>query len=126
MLSLSTKNAATTLRRCVPVDLPRPRVPHCNSLLEVRIVRHVTGDGGVVTEGGVFHRRLAGAHGVKEIPQVFAIQVVARGRVEAFARQDGLRARLRIVLHMPFFRVVGSRLLGPRGVQGLWSKPSWA
>src|SRR6476646_1771284 len=94
----STRNA---VRSCIPIH---------RLLSEIRLVRHVAGDGGVIAEYRIFGHRLARLHGPEEIPKV-RLDVVPIVTVINHVVADGLVAERRIVLCMPLTVIFVAHLL---------------
>src|SRR5208283_996311 len=58
---------AGTRRKVLASDFSRGAIPHRGCFLEIRVVRHVTADGGVVAELLVFYRLLSATESIEEI-----------------------------------------------------------
>src|SRR5579884_2659990 len=87
-------------------------IPHGGGAIEVGVIRHVAADGGVVAKDGVFHRRLARPHRLKEIPQMVLEFTVPRWILVRCACLEGFRrSHFRIVLPVQFRLVSASHLL---------------
>src|SRR5215470_8808987 len=98
-------------RSTLRLDGLRNRIPVHRAFSEVRLVRHVTGKCCIVAEHGVLKNRLAGAHGLKKLPQVRPeIVVVIPFVAGGFGHR--LLSRLRIVFFVPLPEV---SILQPTG-----------
>src|SRR5438093_6646155 len=82
----------------------RGLVPRHDGLAEVRLVRHVARQRGVVTEHDVLRHRFPRAHCLEERPQVRP-DVVEVGPAESYGLRHWRLAQLRIVLLVPFREV---------------------
>src|SRR5579871_567459 len=64
------RRGSRTVSRRLRRDIVGGFVPVHGLFPEIRFVRHVASNGGVIAEHRVLHRRFAGAHGLEEIIQV--------------------------------------------------------
>src|SRR5215472_19358141 len=99
----------------LPCDFLRRGVPHCRTLVEVRVVRQVTAERRVISEDFVFHARLATAHVVKEVGLVInGIVVALRGHVllNLVGQFRGKRSRRWMIL-LPVVLVLLAQIFGP-------------
>src|ERR1019366_10025161 len=62
------------------LDRPRRRVPCGDVAVKVRVIGHVTGDGGVVTEDLVFHHVFSCFHRTEEVGDMVGCVVIAGRR----------------------------------------------
>src|SRR5438477_10684840 len=87
------------------LDRLRRLVPRARGPPEIRLVRHVTGERGVVAEDDILDHRLPGSHRLEEVPQVRPREVTVGTRERHRFREGERLARLGIVLPVPLLLV---------------------